>query len=515
MKKSYITTAIPYVNERPHIGHAMDYLLADIWARYHGAPDKPVRFSAGLDEHGTKVAQKAAEAGVSPQEFVDDLAPSFRTMIDRMNVGVTDFIRTTDPDHERRVQEIWKKLDAAGVIYKGTYEGWYCSGCENFVTESEAKVLDFTCPDHAKPFEKLSEDNYFLKVSQFTDRLREFIESAVVPEFRGRELLELIKDGARDVSISRPKEKLSWGVPVPGDANHVMYVWVDALSNYITVLGYPETDDYKQWWPANVQVIGKDILRFHAIIWPTILMALELPLPEKILAHGFVNVNSAKMSKSIGNVIDPLAIIDEYGADAFRYFFARHIPTFDDGDFTWEKFEAAYNGELANDLGNLVSRVAQMINKYADGKIVHGEIDTEPSAVVRAKMDQFDFAAALEKVWESVQMDNKYIDDRKPWEIAKLIAARLKNPDLTTDEAEKIVTTTTYREETLTDPARVLQVILRVLTDDLLHLSHSLAPFLPDTAAKIRDIFGGDKLPVEIPILFPKKYLYTDEPARK
>jgi methionyl-tRNA synthetase len=363
------------------------------------------------------------------------------------------------------------------MIYKSTYEGWYCSGCEAFITETEAREMDFRCPDHQKPLERLSEENYYLKVSKYTAEIREFIQKAVVPEFRGRELLELIKDGAQDVSISRPKDKLSWGVLVPDDDSQVMYVWIDALSNYLTALNYPDDGWLADFWPADVEVVGKDILRFHAIIWPAMLLGLGLELPRKLLAHGFINVGGAKMSKSVGNVIDPIEIIDQYGAEAFRYFFARHIPTFNDGDFTLEKFIAAYNGELANDLGNLVSRTANMIDKYQADSAAWRDAESRIKSQVESyhtHMQQFEFDRALDNVFAAVRSCNQYIEETKPWQLAK------------------------------TDRVRLGEV-LNILRDDLMIIQTLLAPFLPDTAAKIKDIFGGKKLqPAEI--LFPKRY---------
>ncbi|GHU09023.1 methionine--tRNA ligase [Alphaproteobacteria bacterium] len=481
--KKYITTAIPYVNARPHIGHAMDYLLADIWARYQIGQGNEVRYSAGTDEHGTKVAQKAAENGVTPQEYVDGLYKSFTDMMDKLNVSRTDFVRTTDPDHQRRVQEIWRRLDAAGLIYKDTYEGWYCVGCEGFVTETEAKEMNYVCKDHQKPLERLSEENYYLKVSKFTNEIREFNKTAIVPAFRGKEILDLVKDGAQDVSISRPKEKLAWGIPVPGDDTQVMYVWIDALSNYITALGYPDENWSVDFWPADVEVIGKDILRFHSVIWPAILLGLGLELPKKLLVHGFVNADGVKMSKSIGNVIDPMEIIDDYGVEAFRYFFARHIPTFDDGDFTWEKFENAYNGELANDLGNLVSRTASMIKRYTDGTLSTSEQFKYDSTEYDKAMEKFQFNLAIETAWSLVQDLNRYIEENKPWELAKADAKRLSE-------------------------------VLDYLTSGLLKVSTLLHPFIPTTADTIRKTFSGDKVG-EISILFPKVYKHTAEPAKK
>ncbi|MDR1300473.1 MAG: methionine--tRNA ligase [Candidatus Nomurabacteria bacterium] len=479
MSKKYITTAIPYVNARPHIGHAMDYLLADIWARYYLQRGDTVRYSAGTDEHGTKVAQKAAEAGLTPQKFVDDLVPSFLEMQDKLKVVRTDFVRTSDPEHMRRCQGIWRRLDAAGVIYKGSYEGWYCAGCEGFVTESEAKEMNYVCPDHQKPLEKLSEENYYLRVSDFTEQIREFVASAVVPEFRGKEILELIKDGAQDVSISRPKEKLNWGVPVPDDDSQVMYVWVDALSNYITALRYPDDGWDKDFWPADVEVIGKDILRFHAVIWPAILLALGLDLPKKLLVHGFVNVGGGKMSKSIGNVIDPNELIDKYGLDAFRYFFTRHIPTFDDGDYTEEKFVAAYNGELANDLGNLVSRAANMAERFLIGGLsCSKKADTNKFDEITEEYDgyfaKFRFDMALDTVWTLIQDMNKFIEAEKPWELAK------------------------------SDPNKLSEVMGHLIVG-LRQTAKLLAPFLPDTSKKIEEVFGGDKLGKLDAVLFPKR----------
>ena len=516
MTKYYLTTAIPYANAAPHIGTAMDYLYGDILLRYQLLRGNDAKLSIGTDEHGTKVQQKAADNSVTPQEFVDNLQPEFQKMRQALdlNFGVPinqigqplssqDFdgqniisVRTSDPGHARRVQEIWRRLDQAGVIYKSSYEGWYCAGCEAFVTETEAHDNNYICPDHQKSYEKLSEENYYLATSKFTDQIREFVKNAVVPGFRGKELLGLLKDGAKDVSISRPADKLSWGVPVPGDESQVMYVWVDALSNYLTALGYPDENWHNDFWPAKVQIVGKDILRFHAIIWPAMLLALDLPLPEKLMVHGFINVDGAKMSKSLGNVVSPLEIIDNYGVDAFRYYFTSHVTTFDDGDFTWEKFEAAYNGELANDLGNLVSRVAAMIRKYFDGSLTFAdetnELRDQAETLLgnyRVAMDGLDLNAAMSAIMEYVHELNQYIERSAPWKVAKL-----------DDEAE--------RQQRLVE-------IFSTLVGGLLLVAKYLSPFLPATAETIHSVYGHDELPDAVPIMFPKKYLHSDEPGRK
>ena len=370
--KYYVTTSIPYVNGEPHIGHAIDYLLADVWARYQRQLGKVVRFQTGVDEHGNKISAKALEQGLTPQAYVDSMYGNFQKMIHELNVDTTDFIRTTDIKHKAAVQYIWQKLEQAGLIYKDTYEGWYCQGCESFITDKEAAENNGVCPDHQTPYQRLSEENYYFKASAFTQQITEAIESGkmrIIPDFRKREFLELIKDGLQDVSVSRPAKNLSWGVPVPSDPNQVMYVWLDALSNYITVLGYPNDPTWQDFWPADVQVVGKDILRFHAGIWPAMLLALDLPLPKTLLVHGHITSGGTKMSKSLGNGVDPFEIIRDYGVDAFRYYFLRYIPTQDDGDFTWDRFESVYNGELSNDLGNLVQRVAAMSKRYQAGVI--------------------------------------------------------------------------------------------------------------------------------------------------
>lgn len=487
-KHLYITTAIPYATAPPHIGHGMDYLLADIWARYWRQNGQDVRLQVGTDEHGNKVAAKAAEAGLTPQAFCDQISTLYQQFIQKMGVEYTDFIRTTDPHHNGAVQYIWQQLQPH--IYKDKYEGWYCEGHEAFFTDKEVQETSGTCPDHQTPYQKVSEENYFLRCSDFTNEVREAIKQKrmeIVPEYRAKEFLELMKDGLKDVSISRPKKTLSWGVPVPGDPEQVMYVWLDALANYITVLGYPDQTGWQDYWPADVQVIGKDILRFHAGIWPPMLLALGLALPKKLLVHGHVNVAGAKVSKTVGNVVDPNQIMDEYGIDAFRYFFARHIPTQDDGDFTWEKFEAAYNGELGNDLGNLVQRVASMILRYQAGVIGDKPQPEHDMGPYREAMENEQFDRALDEVWETVRSVNQYLENVKPWAIAKLA-------------------------ETSPDEKDHLEEVLAYVAGMLMQIADQLVPFMPVTAAEIHRLFSTGVVPADLHPLFPRLYLHTPDP---
>lgn len=488
-KKLYITTAIPYVNGTPHIGNALDYLLADIWTRYQKQNGHEVRFQVGTDEHGNKIAAKAAEQNLTPKQYADTMYRNFEVLMQKVGAEYTDFIRTTDAHHEAAVQYIWNQLKP--YIYKSTYSGWYCLGHEAFFTDKEVQATGGVCADHQAPYQQVSEENYFLKTSAFTEAIRDAITSEtmrIVPEFRRNEFLELIKDGLADVSISRPKKSLTWGIPVPDDPEQVMYVWLDALANYITVIGYPDrVEEYTTYWPADVQVIGKDILRFHAGIWPAMLLGIGLPLPKQLLVHGFINVGGAKISKTVGNGIDPTEIIDTYGLDAFRYFFSRHIPTLDDGDFTWEKFENAYNNELGNDLGNLMSRVASMITRYQSGVIGNSDQTEHDMTAYHTAMGRLEFNKAMDEVWNMVRSLNQYIDTVKPWEIAKKVG---KDP-----EAEGH-----------------LGEVLAHCAGALVQIGDLLLPFLPGTAAAIHTTFeSGVVKPLES-VLFPKKYIHTPDP---
>lgn len=475
-KTFYITTSIPYVNAVPHLGHAMEFVYADVLARYHRQHGVTVLLSTGTDEHGSKIAEKAAEAGVEPKAFAEANAQTFLTLLKELKISNDRFVRTTDIAHEERSQIIWKNLEK--YIYKNKYVGLYCVGCEEFVTETVAADNGGSCPIHNRPYTKLEEENYFFALSQFTSRIKASIEDGtfrVVPATRKHEILKVIEGGLEDISISRPVDKLSWGVAVPGDKNQVMYVWFEALLNYITVLGYPEHEDFKTFWPANVQVIGKDIIRFHAAIWPGILLALGLPLPQSLYVHGFVNVDGKKMSKSLGNVVAPHDIIERYGVDAFRYYFLRHIPSHGDGDFTWERFEAVYNSELANELGNAVSRVAAMVAKYQNniiGDIPPAEHDTHEFTQA---MTDFKFDRALEEVWEQVRGLNQYIDTEKPWQIAK------------------------------TEDTQHLREVLAYMVSCLLEIADLLTPFLPETAGKINYVFKEGIIRPLDGSLFPKQ----------
>lgn len=473
-KKYYITTSIPYVNGDPHIGFAMELLQADVLARYARQRGFEVLFSAGSDEHGTKVAQKADELGKTPKQFTDEMSQKFRELAAQLKVTNDRYVRTTDEGHVQRAQLIWKNLSQD--IYKAKYTGWYDVRQEEFVPEGHVDPAR-TDSKHPQAYQKLEEENYFFKLSKYTEPIMKAIEDnelRIVPATRRNEILSLLKEGLEDISISRPKSKLDWGVPVPGDKTQVMYVWFEALMNYITVLGYPEHADFKKFWPADVQVIGKDISRFHAAIWPGMLMSLGLPLQKQLFVHSFITVNGEKMSKSIGNVVAPGEIIEKYGVDAFRYYFLRHIPSYEDGDFSWDRFEEVYNTELANELGNLVNRTAAMITKYQNrliGDIPEAEHDV---AAYRQALEDCRFDKALEEVWRQVRGMNQYIDEEKPWQVAKS-----------------------------DDPAH-LREILAYMASSILQIGELLEPFLPDTAAKIKHVFTTGVVQQLDDTLFPK-----------
>jgi methionyl-tRNA synthetase len=482
MSNYYITTSIPYVNGEPHLGHAMEFVMADVLARWARQKGDSVIFSTGTDEHGGKIAEKATEMGLEPKALADQMSQSFIELAKSLNISNDRFIRTTDPGHEQRAKLIWKALEKD--IYKGKYTGWYCTGDEAFFTETEVKANNGVCPNHNRPYEKIEEENYFFKLSAYTDKVREAIESGtlkVVPDTKRNEILNVIKDGLEDISISRPKDKINWGIPVPGNTHQVMYVWFEALMNYITVLGYPEHEDFKNFWPANVQVVGKDIIRFHAAIWPAMLLSLGAELPKTLYVHGFINVEGKKMSKSLGNYVAPSDVISRYGTDAFRYYFLRHIPSYNDGDFTWETFEAAYNNELANELGNAVQRTAAMVLKYQNGII--GDIPPAQHDIAKYEeaLSSCRFDRALDEVWEQVRGLNQYIDEEKPWEIAKQ-----------NDEDH-------------------LREVLAYQAGSLLEIAALLEPLLPETSQKIKTVFNeGIIRPIE-GTLFPKNE--TEQPV--
>jgi methionyl-tRNA synthetase len=472
--KYYVCTSIPYVNGEPHIGHALEFIMADVLARSARQRGDEVIFSTGADEHGSKVKQTAEKLGLKPEQLADKMTAQFVKLLKDLNISNNRFIRTTDPNHEKRVQLVWKTLK--NDIYKAKYTGWYDVKEEEFVPEGKADPARMK-PDHPQAYQKLEEENYFFKLSKYNDRILEAIESdtfKVVPATRRNEIMAVLKEGLEDISISRPKDKLDWGVPVPGDNTQVMYVWFEALLNYITVLGYPEHEDFKGYWPAEVQVIGKDILRFHAAIWPAILMGIDVPPPKQLYVHGHITMGGKKMSKSIGNVVAPKEILDRYGIDPFRYYFLRHIPSYNDGDFSWDAFDAAYNNELANELGNAVQRTAAMIERYQDGIIGTIPEAEHDSAPVSEAIAECRFDRALDHIWDQVRGLNQYIDEEKPWEIAKA-----KDQDH-------------------------LREVLAYQVGCLLEIADLLVPFLPDTAQKIKHIFESGAVKLLENTLFPK-----------
>ena len=431
----YITTPIYYVNDVPHIGHAYTTIAADVLARWHRLIGEEVFFLTGLDEHGQKVQQAAAKTGISPQEHCDRLTPQFRTLWQKLAISNDGFIRTTDVAHQAVVQRFLQELYDKQLIYRAEYIGWYCTFDERFWTQKD--VDNGRCPDCQRPVEQLSESNYFFRMSQFQQRLLDHLEANptfIRPESRRNEVLGFLQKPLEDLSISRPKTRLSWGIELPFDADYVTYVWFDALVNYISALEYlPPQPSFDRWWPATVHLVGKDILTTHAVYWSTMLMALEIPLPHAIFAHGWWTVDGEKMSKSRGNVVDPYAVVDRFGADAFRYFLLREIPFGQDGDFSHDSFIGRINADLANGLGNLLSRTVTLIQRFCHGAVpapdpsaVTGfEADLQSAAeslmqqTLSHHLQRTEFNRTLEAIWGLVQLGNQYIDKTAPWVLAK------------------------------------------------------------------------------------------------
>jgi methionyl-tRNA synthetase len=471
-KKFYITTSIAYTNAPPHIGFALESIQADVLARYHRFLSEEVFFLTGTDEHGVKIAKKAEEEGKEPKEFVDDLTARYKKLKGILNLSNDDFIRTTDQKrHWPSVEKVWLKLKENNDIYKKKYKGLYCAGCESFIKEKD--LINGKCPVHQKAPQLIEEENYFFRLSKYGDRIKGAInkgEIKIIPESRKNETIEFINQGLEDVSFSRSKENLKWGIPVPGDPDQTIYVWCDALTNYISIFGYAENSPkFKKYWPADIHCVGKDIMRFHTILWPAMLFSIGLELPKIIFVHGFITVGNQKMSKSLGNVIDPFELVKKYdsasspqvGTDAVRYFLLREIPPTDDGDFTYQKFDERYSADLAGGIGNLLARIITMAEKV---KINTTKISPEfEKEIKKAKdshkkfLDDFKFNEALKSIWELISFCDRYIDKEKPWET--------KNP----------------------------QVIYNLLVC-VSHIAQLLQSFLPETSEKIFQQLGVNLL---------------------
>ena len=482
-KKFYITTPIYYTNDPPHVGSAYTTIAADVLARYYRLKGKEVFFLTGTDEHGEKIAQTAEKAGKSPQEFVDEIVKSFKKVWRALNISCDDFIRTSEERHEKGVNKFLLELKKSGKIYQGKYEGLYCVGCEKFIKKKE--LVDGKCPDHQKEPEKISETNYFFKLSDFLDEIKKLINRdkiKIEPQERKNEVLSLLEQELEDFSISRQKAK--WGIPLPFDKSQISYVWVEALLNYITAVGYENNPkNFKKFWPVDLHLIGKDILKFHAIYWPALLLAVGLKPPQKIFAHGFYTVNGQKMSKSLGNIIDPVYLANKYGVDALRYFLLREIPFGQDGDFSEKRLKERYNADLANGLGNLVSRVLALAEK-TEASVASNQSEkreefrkNELAGTIKSTQEKYEkaieeikFNEAIEAIWQLISACDEFIEKNKPWALIETDQDKFK---------------------------QVLSELLIILKE----IAVLLQPFLPASSEKILEQI---KLNKKTEVLFPR-----------
>lgn len=477
-QKFFITTAIPYVNGDPHLGHALEYIQADVVARAQRLLGNDVFFLNGADENSLKNVQAAEAEGLTTQALCDRNAQKFIDLNAALNISLDQFIRTSSPQHHQGAQALWRACKPED-IYKKIYAGYYCVGCESFY--AVADLVDGKCPEHLTVPEFIEEENYFFRLSNYQQKLQRLLESGeiqIIPKFRKNEMMAFISRGLEDFSISRSRQRAKdWGVVVPGDDSQVMYVWFDALSNYITALGYGSDNQeaFMKYWPADVHAIGKGIARFHALYWPAMLLSAGLPVPKTIFIHGYISVNGQKMSKSLGNVVNPFALIDSYGADAVRYFLLREIPPADDGDFTEEKFVNRYNADLANDLGNLASRVSNMVERYLDGVVPEVEVDEDLYNLeqVQELIMQYRFNEALETIWSVISLANKLVGDEKPWEL------------FATSNVDK------------------LQTVLGRLVVMVRDIALALEPFMPGVSATLQSQFNQPQIK-KMPPLFPR-----------